>query len=75
MKTEKFEQLGFSTFDKSDCLFHPVHRLQFADDAAVMRSGEKDNQLLLNCFTTWKNALLLVSSNFLLALSNISLLS
>ena len=36
-----------------DCLFHPVHWLQFPDDAAVITSGEKDNQLLLNCFIRW----------------------
>ena len=53
IKAEKFKQLGFSTFDNSDCLFHPVHWFQFADDAAVITSGEKDNQLLLNCFTRW----------------------
>ena len=37
----------------SDYLFHPVHWLQFADDATVIKSGENDNQLLLNCFTRW----------------------
>ena len=30
-----------------------MHWFQFADDAAVITSGEKDNQLLLNCFTRW----------------------
>ena len=52
-KAEQFKQLGFSTSENSDCLFHPVHWFQFADDAAVITSGEKDNQLLLNCFTRW----------------------
>ena len=31
-----------------------MHWFQFADDAAVITSGEKDNQLLLNCFTRWR---------------------
>ena len=53
IKAEKFKQLGFSTHTKTDCLFHPVHWFQFADDAAVITSGEKDNQFLLNCFTRW----------------------
>ena len=53
IKAEKFKQLGFSTSENSDCLFHPVHWFQFADDAAVITNGEKDNQLLLNCFTRW----------------------
>ena len=49
----EFKQLGFSTFDDSDWLFHPVHWFQFPDDAAVITSDKKDNQLLLNCFTRW----------------------
>ena len=34
-------------------MFQPVQWFQFADDAAVVTSGEKENQLLLNCFTRW----------------------
>ena len=34
-------------------MFQPVHWFQFADDAAVINSGEKENQILLNCFTRW----------------------
>ena len=34
-------------------MFQPMHWFQFADDAAVVTSGEKENQLLLNCFTRW----------------------
>ena len=28
IKAEKFKQLGFSTSENSDCLFHPVHWMQ-----------------------------------------------
>ena len=34
-------------------MFQPVHWFQFADDAAVITSGEKENQSLLNCYTRW----------------------
>ena len=34
-------------------MFQPVHWFQLADDAAVITSGEKENQILLNCFTRW----------------------
>ena len=50
---EKFKQLGFSPHSQPDCMFTPEHWLQFADDAAVITNGEKENQLLLNCFTRW----------------------
>ena len=53
IKQEKYAQLGFSPHDSSDRLFHPIHWFQFADDAAVMTSDERENQLLLNCFTRW----------------------
>ena len=33
-------------------MFQPVHWLQFAGDTAVT-SGEKENQILLSCFTRW----------------------
>ena len=50
---EKYMQLGFSSHDKLDCLFKPIHWFQFADDAAVVTTNEHENQLLLNCFTKW----------------------
>ena len=50
---EKYMQLGFSSHDKLDCLFKPIHWFQFADDAAVFTTNERENQLLLNCFTKW----------------------
>ena len=31
-----------------------VHWFQFADDAAVISTSERENQLLLNCFTRWR---------------------
>ena len=34
-------------------MFTPEHWFQFADDAAVITNGEKENQLLLNSFTRW----------------------
>ena len=45
---QKFQQFGYSL----DSLF-PVHRFQFADDAAVTTSLENENQLLLNHFSRW----------------------
>ena len=53
IKAEKYQHLGFSVHDGSDRMFQPVHWFQFADDAAVITSGEKENQILLNCFTRW----------------------
>ena len=53
MKQEKYKQLGFSTHDSTDRLFNPIHWFQFADDAAVVTTDERENQLLLNCFTKW----------------------
>ena len=53
IKQEKYTHLGFSTHDASYRLFHPIHWFQFADDAAVVTSDERENQLLLNCFTRW----------------------
>ena len=53
IKAEKFKQLGFSPHSQPDCMFTPEHWFQFADDAAVITNGEKENQLLLNCFTRW----------------------
>ena len=53
IKQEKYKQLGFSTHDATDNLFKPIHWFQFADDAAVVTTDERENQLLLNCFTKW----------------------
>ena len=53
IKAEKYKQLGFSPHDQNDRMFQPVHWFQFADDAAVITSNEKENQLLLNFFTRW----------------------
>ena len=53
IKAEKYQHLGFSVHDGSDRMLQPVHWFQFADDAAVITSGEKENQILLNCFTRW----------------------
>ena len=53
IKAEKFKQLAFSGHDGTNHLFNPVHWFQFADDAAVTSSTERENQLLLNCFTRW----------------------
>ena len=53
IRQEKYKQLGFSTHDENDRLFNPTHWFQFADDAAVVTTDERENQLLLNCFTKW----------------------
>ena len=53
IKQEKYKQLGFSSHDATDRLFNPIHWFQFAGDAAVVTTDERENQLLLNCFTKW----------------------
>ena len=53
IRQEKCKQLGFSSHDKLDCLFKPIHWLQFVDDAAIVATNEHKNQLLLNFFTKW----------------------
>ena len=53
VKQEKYNQLGFSPHEDNDRLFHPVHWFQFADDAAVITTNERENHLLLNCFSRW----------------------
>ena len=53
IRQEKYKQLGFSTHDENDRLFNPTHWFQFADDAAVVTTDERENQLLVNCFTKW----------------------
>ena len=46
-------QLGFWKFNKSGIPCNPIHWFQFADDAAVISSQEKENQILLNRFSVW----------------------
>ena len=53
IKQDKYKQLGFSSHDPTDRLFKPIHWFQFADDAAVVTTDERENQLLLNCFNKW----------------------
>ena len=53
IRQEKYKQLGFSSHGATDRLFNPIHWFQFADDAAVVTTDERENQLLLNCFTKW----------------------
>ena len=53
IKAEKFKKHDFSDHDGTNHLFNSVHWLQFADGAAVISSSERENRLLLNCFTRW----------------------
>ena len=53
IKSEKYSQLGFWKFNKYGIPCNPIHWFQFADDAAVNSSQEKENQILLNRFSVW----------------------
>ena len=53
VKQGKYKQLGFSAHDATDRLFKPIHWFQYADDAAVITTDERENQLFLNCFIKW----------------------
>ena len=53
IKSEKYRQLGFSKLSEIGIPCNPIHWFQFADDAAVISSQEKENQMLLNRFTIW----------------------
>ena len=53
IKAETYQHLGFSIHDGNGRMFQPVHWFQFADDAAVIISCEKENQTLLICFKRW----------------------
>ncbi|CAB4041462.1 Hypothetical predicted protein [Paramuricea clavata] len=53
IKSESFLQLGFWKFNKTGISCNPIHWFQFADDAAVISSQEKENQILLNRFSVW----------------------
>ena len=48
IRQKKYKQFGFSPHDENDCLYNPIHWFQFADDAAVVTTDERENQLLLN---------------------------
>ena len=53
IKPESFLQLGFSKFNKTGIPCNLIHWFQFADDAAVISSQERENQILLNRFSVW----------------------
>ncbi|CAB4008393.1 Hypothetical predicted protein [Paramuricea clavata] len=53
IKSEKYRQLGFWKLSEIGIPCNPIHWFQFADDAAVISSQEKENQMLLNRFTIW----------------------
>ena len=50
---ELFKQCGFSDHDRTNHLFNPVNWLKFAVDASLISGSERENHLLLNCFTRW----------------------
>jgi hypothetical protein len=52
IKSEKYRQLGFWKLSEIGIPCNPIHWFQFADDAAVISSQEKENQMLLNRATT-----------------------
>ena len=53
IKSQKYRQLGFWNIIENGITLNPLHWFQFADDAAVISAGEKENQILLNRFTIW----------------------
>ena len=53
IKAETFRQFEYSNNNDSGLSFRPVHWFRFADDVAVITGQERENQLLLNCFTIW----------------------
>ena len=64
IKSEKYSQFGFWKFNKTGIPCNPIHWFQFADDAAVISSQEKENQILLNRFSVWcqwANMIIMVS--------------
>ena len=48
-----YSQLGFWKFNRTGIACNPIHWFQFAGDAAVISSQEKENHILLNCFSVW----------------------
>ena len=53
IKSEKYRQLGFWKLSEIGIPCNLIHWFQFADDAAVISSQERENQMLLNRFTIW----------------------
>ena len=53
IKSQKYRQLGFWNTIENGITLNPLHWFQFADDAAVISGGKKENQILLNRFTIW----------------------
>ena len=53
IKSEKYRQLGFWKLSEIGIPCNPIHWFQFVDDAAVISSQERENQMLLNRFTIW----------------------
>ena len=52
-KQEKCKQFVFSPHNENHRFLHLVLWFQFADDAAVVTTSKRKNQLLLNCFSWW----------------------
>jgi len=46
-------QFCFSPHDENARPYNPIHWFQFADDTVVVTTDERENHLLLNCFTKW----------------------
>ena len=47
IESQKYRQLGFWNTIENGITLNPLHWFQFADDAAVISGGEKENQILL----------------------------
>ena len=55
-KSESYTQLGFWKFNKSGIPCNLIHWFQFADDAAVISSQERENQILRSTFGIKKHS-------------------
>ena len=53
IKSDHYRQLKFWKLGETGVPCNPIHWFQFADDAAVISSQERENQMLLNRFTIW----------------------
>ena len=53
INSESYTQLGFWKFNERDIPCNPIYWFQFTDDAVVISSQEKENQILLNRFSVW----------------------
>ena len=51
IKQEKLKCMGYAY----DGVVQPTHRMQFADDTAIVTALESDNQLLCNDFLKWNS--------------------